>query len=272
MPIIDYRVSILIRTRDIESCFKELLFRLSHQTLRPSEVVVVDNFSSQKKLEEMGSLLLLLKKKFFGNQIYVKLVPIVDEEFSHSYSANVGVSVAKGDLVCITNGHSLPTSNTWLENGVIHFKIPKVAGVGGYSTPHKNGTIWEKIAYKWWWSKLNEMSGAYAKDDYFSTINCILRKSLWEKYPFDERLPSEIPYSSKFGGEDYDWAREMIARGYKIVVEPKFNVCHSHGETLAQLVSKYIVWRRIRKKIRSFRRPRKSYTKLKRVKSLSYDF
>ena len=62
---------------------------------------------------------------------------------------------------------------------------------------------------------------------YFSTINCILRKSLWEKYPFDENLLKIIPNSRKYGGEDYDWGLEMLARNYKIIVDLKFNVYHS---------------------------------------------
>jgi hypothetical protein len=141
--------------------------------------------------------------------------------------------------------------------------------VGGYSTPHKDGTVWEKLAYNWW-SKLNKTSKAYAKDTFFSTTNCILRKSSWEKYPFDEKLPNEIPNAEKFGGEDYDWSIEMMGRGYQITVEPKFNVYHSHKETLSQLASKYITWRRIRKKIRSLKRPRKSYTRLEKTRPLYY--
>jgi len=266
----NYSISILIRTRDIENHFKELLRRLSHQTLQPLELVVVDNFSSKKKLEEMSKLLSLAKRKIFKNQVDVKLVPIMDEEFSYPYSANIGVSVTNGDFVCITNGHSLPPSTMWLESGVTHFKNSKVAGVAGYFTPHKNGTFWEKLAYNWW-SKINKMSKTYTKDNYFSTVNCILRKSLWKKYPFDEKLPSEVPYAKKFGGEDYDWAIEMRMKGYEIIVEPKFNVYHSHKETLAQLLLKYIAWRRVRRKIESLKRPRKSYTKLEKVKPKHYD-
>jgi len=84
-------------------------------------------------------------------------------------------------------------------------------------------------------------------------------------------LSDEIAQVRKFGGEDCDWATEMLARGYKIVVEPKFDVYHSHGETLSKLVSKYPIWRRIRKKVKSFRRPRKFYTKLESVKPPYYD-
>jgi len=271
MPQKNYRVSVLVRTRDIEGHFTELLWRMSRQTLQPSELVVVDNFSSKDKLEDMSILLSMAKKKFFGNRIHVKLVPLTDSEFSHAYSTNVGVFVANGDLVCITNGHSLPLSNMWLETGAVHFRNPEVVGVGGYFVPHKDGSIWEKLAYDLGWKRLNELSRAYVEDDFFSTINCILRKSSWVEYPFDEKLPSKIFEAGKFGGEDYDWAKEMLFRGCSIIVDSRFIVYHSHKERLPQLVLKYVVWRRIRKRIRMLRRPRKPYTRLESVKPLYHN-
>jgi len=267
----DYSIAIAVRTRDVENRLQELLLRLSRQTIQLSELVIVDNFSSKKSLEEMRGVLLSAKRRIFDNRLSVKLVPITDDEFSFSYSTNVGVSFAGGDLICITNGHSLPSSDRWLEIGVAHFKSPRVAGVGGYFAAHGDGTVWEKLGYNWWWKRRNEITRTYVKDNYFSTVNCILRKSLWEEYPFDEKLPYEIPYTGKFGGEDYDWAEEMQARGYRIVVDPRFNLFHSHKEAVAKLVSKHLVWHRIRKKIKSFKRPRKSYTKLEIVKPSHYD-
>jgi GT2 family glycosyltransferase len=249
----------------------ELLLKLARQTIEASEIVIVDNFSSKRRLEEMRALLSSAKKKLFGENIFVKLVPITNDDFSHPYSTNLGVSVANTDLVCIMNGHSLPCSDNWLEKGVAHFKSPEVAGVGGYFTAHEDGTVWEKLSYDWGWKRCNEVTKAYAKDNHFSTVNCILKKSLWEKYPFDEKLPDEIPQARKFGGEDYDWAQEMQARGYRIIVDPKFSVSHSHKETGMQLLSKYLIWRRIRKKIRSLKRPRKAYTRLEGAKPLYYN-
>jgi len=264
------RVSILVRTRDIERHFRELLRALSCQTLLPSELIIVDNFSSESRLDGMTDLLVSAKTRLFTNRIQVKIVPMTDEEFSYAYSANIGISVAECDLVCITNGHCLPISDEWLESGVSHFESRDVAGVGGYARPDKQGTAWEKLAYDWGWRRLNELSRFYIKDNYFSTVNCILRRSLWEEYPFDERISEKIPNSGKFGGEDYDWGMEMLARGHKLIVEPSFDVLHSHGETISQLVPKYLIWRRIRGKIRSLRRPRESYTRLESVKPMEY--
>ncbi len=261
----------VIRTRDIEQSLPELLWRLSRQTLCPSEIVVVDNFTDNSRLPAMVALLRGAKRFFSNNSVTFKLAPLADTEFSHPYSTNVGVYIAESRLVCITNGHSLPTSGKWLEDASMHFTDSEVAGVAGYSSPHRDGSIWEKLAFRWGWERLNVLSGAYVNDSFFSTVNCVIRRSLWEEYPFDEKLLDAIVSTRIFGGEDHDWAVEMLARGYRVVVEPKFSVLHSHGEKLPQLVSKYIAWRRIRSRVKSFRRPRKSYTRLRHVKPLQYE-
>jgi GT2 family glycosyltransferase len=267
----DHNISILIRTRDLENLLPNLLRKLSVQTVQPNEVVIVDNYSSETSFGKMKSFLEEAKGVVFQNRVSLKLVPIADRDFSHPYSTNLGVGVASGDFVCILNGHSIPTSNSWVEFGVSHFSDPKVAGVAGYFTAHRNGTFWEKLFYDWWWKKRKEISNACSKDDYFSTVNCILRRSLWVQYPFDERLPVDIPETRWFGGEDFDWAEEMQARGYEIVVDPRFNVSHSHGDTLAQLVPKYVAWRQIRRRIESYSRPRQSHTRVKAIGSFSYN-
>jgi len=265
------RVSVLVRTRDVERHLIRLLGDLSSQTEQPSELIIVDNFSSETKLDEMMKLLSAAKREVFDNRMRMKIVPITDQEFSYAYSANVGIFVAEGDLVCITNGHCLPLSEAWLESGVAHFSSGDIAAVGGYTLPDKSGTAWERLAYDWGWRRLNELSGFYAKDAFFSTVNGILRKSLWQEYPFDESMPEKIHGSGKFGGEDYDWMLEMLARGRRVIVEPKFDVYHSHGESLSQLFPKYLAWRRIRRAIRSLPRPRKPHTRLRKAKPLHYD-
>jgi glycosyltransferase involved in cell wall biosynthesis len=258
------KVSVLIRTRDIERHLHKLLLSISHQTLIPSELIIVNNFSSKNKLNEMIKFL-KFKCNFLKNLLRIKIVPIEDKMFSYPYSVNVGVYFANNDLVCITNGHCLPLSNVWLESGVYHFKKSNVAGVAGYTIPHLNSTAWEKI-FNWGWRKLNEFSKFYVKDSFFSTTNCIIRKKLWEVYPFDEKIPKLISNSGKFGGEDYDWGLEMMARNYKLIVEPKFDVYHSHRESIFQLLKKYFVWHQIRIDLQSIKRPRKSYNTLNKNK------
>jgi GT2 family glycosyltransferase len=106
---------------------------------------------------------------------------------------------------------------------------------------------------------------AIAHPVWCSTINCIIRKSLWKEYPFDENLPRVIPETKEYGSEDYDWSREMAARGFKIVIDPSFTVFHSHYKNLSELkrnLSNYFVYRKLQQQLNSFSRPRHSTSKV----------
>jgi hypothetical protein len=56
-------------------------------------------------------------------------------------------------------------------------------------------------------------------DPWMTNTNAIIRKDLWESYHFDENLT---------GCEDYDWAKEMLFRGFNVVKYKPFSSFHSH--------------------------------------------
>jgi hypothetical protein len=237
-----------------------LIEHLAEQTIQPAEMIVVDNYSSRKKLEILRNGLKEVVGKCFPQKIGLKLITLADDEFSHAYSTNLGVNATENELVCITNAHSLPTSAHWLQNGARHFKNPKTAGVGGFFVPHPSESALDKFnAITYFLSQMT-----FLRQNRFCTINCVIRKSLWKKYPFDENLPKLIPQTRRYGLEDYDWSKEMMARRLKIVMDPSFSVFHSHEkgftETLRN-VRNYFVFRKIQRKIDLFSRPREAFSK-----------
>jgi len=255
-------VSVVIRTRDKERYFDSLLESLASQTVQVSELVVVDNFSSEEKRRSLKSDLIATVRGVFGKaKVGVKLVALSDNEFSHAYSTNLGVAAAEDQLVCITNAHSLPSSQRWLQAGMRHFEDAKVAGVSGFFIPHDEGTVlgrFDKAVYQF-------TQRSILRQDWCSTINCIIRKPLWQVYPFDENLVKIIPETRKYGLEDYDWSKEMLARGFRIAVDPMFSVFHSHGRVLdetARNLRRYFVYRGIQEKINLLNRPRVSFSKV----------
>jgi len=255
-------VSVVIRTRDKERYFDSLLENLASQTVQASELVVVCNFSSEeKKLSLKSDLSETVRSSFWKGKVRAKLIALSDDEFSHAYSTNIGVAAAENQLVCITNAHSLPSSRRWLQDGTKHFEDHNVAGVSGFFIPHQEGTAirgFDKVVYQF-------TQRAILRQDWCSTMNCIIRKSLWRVYPFDENLPKIIPETKKYGLEDYDWSMEMLARGFRIVVDPMFSVFHSHGRGLnetARNVKGYFVYRQIQQKIDLLNRPRTSFSRL----------
>ncbi len=54
------------------------------------------------------------------------------------------------------------------------------------------------------------------------TTNSMLRKSLWEECSFPE------DFNAGWGGEDSEWARRFMERGYFFVHDPELQVKHSH--------------------------------------------
>jgi rhamnosyltransferase len=256
------KVSVVIRTRDKERYLGDLLGSLALQAVPLSEIIVVDNYSTEENRQALAqSLRETARNRFTDLGIKLKLVTLSDSEFSHAYSTNLGVNAAENDLVCMTNAHSLPISVKWLENGARHFEENDVAGVSGFFVPHKDGTVAGKLDALIYY--LGQR--ATAQGDWFCTISSIIRKQLWKIYPFDEDLPRIVPEARKYGLEDYDWAQEMIARGYRIVEDPLFSVFHSHAKGLDEAmrnVKNYFVYRRIQEKIRSFSRPRRSFSRV----------
>lgn len=88
-----------------------------------------------------------------------------------------------------------------------------------------------------------------------TNTNSLIRKDLWKQYPFDEEFS---------GCEDYDWASEMLARGYNIIIDPNFSVFHSHfllGKP--GYLERKPRWKKTTAAIDKRKRPRKSYTKIK---------
>ncbi|MEK7182772.1 MAG: glycosyltransferase [Patescibacteria group bacterium] len=233
-------VSIVIRAKNEEKYINELLHKLQNQTFEDFEIIVVDNESSDNTLQ--------IAKKFKVD----KIIHISDEDFSHPYSTNLGVEAAVGKFVVLTNGHCVPMTNTWIANGLKNFNNPKVAGIDGHYIIGKAATPFQKLRDLVYLPQTKlRIEGKHV-----STTNCIIRKDLWELYPFDETLEE---------CEDYDWSKEMIARGYKIIKDPKFNVYHYHPLTREQFYARHKKWKRICTLIDKRARPRKSFTRLSRA-------
>ncbi len=241
-------VSVVVRSAGREKLFEDVLDSLLRQTVSPSEILVVMDSESENEIEYVSRRL-----KSYPSS---RLITFKHEEFSHPYSANLGVASAKEDLVCITNGHSFPISMRWLERGLRHFEDEKVAGVSGFFLPADEG--FRKTLFYLVEERIQRIS-------WVSTINCIIRKSRWEEYPFDEGLLYTIPETRKYGGEDYDWTLEMLSRGYRVVLDPEFSVVHTHEENILfeifRNLKNYFIYKRLQEKIKRLRRPRQALRK-----------
>lgn len=233
-------ISFVIRTKNEERWIGKVLRSLPSQTFKNFEIIVVDSGSTDKTLE--------IVKKF-----PVKLIRIKPVEFNFSYALNLGIKNARGKFIGIISGHSIPISKTWLEDGLKNFNDKRVAAVTGYYSEVPIGYLSQDLG------RLFFAPHQKKRLDFcpwMTNTNALIRKDLWRQYPFDEKLTG--------GAEDYDWASEMIARGYNVVKDPKFSVFHSHF-LLGRpgYIERVPIWKKSVSEINQRHRPRESFTRVK---------
>ena len=249
--------SIIIRTKNEERYLEQVLLKLKKQTYKNFEIVIVDDNSTDKTLE--------IAKKY-----NCKIVKIPEGKFTYPYACNFGIRESIGENIVFLSGHSIPINTKWLENGLNNFKNEKVAGVYGYPLMHYGVSLFENIMYffsrdfgkrRFIINNVKNMKigrlGPYfhiflfqwfpitvAKKMKIGSLgftNAIIRRDLWEKYNINEKFAG--------GGEDHDWARHWVAKGFVIVHEPNFKVYHSHHHGLIGWLNQFIGWTKMTKEM-----------------------
>jgi len=214
-------ISIVIRTKNEGKNLQSTLEKIFSQKIdKDFEVIIVDSGSTDNTLE--------IAKKF-----NCRILKIPSEKFTYPYALNFGTENANGNLIVYLSAHCPAVNNYWLYHLTKHFSDPNVAGVFGREIPIKGlNPVYEYF-------QLSEMFPSNGNTYIlFSNANSCIRKKVWEKYKFDERVPKKRKQILLIG-EDQIWAKEVKKRGYKIVYEPQSIVYHSHKFSMKNLTRAY---------------------------------
>ena len=213
------KTSIIVRTFNEEKLIGRTIQKIQEQSENNFEIIIVDSESSDSTIEHAKRL----QKEFLN----IRLLSIKRKNFSFGRSLNIGFEAAAGDYCAIVSGHSPPLNSFWLSALVRAIENePLVAAVFGKQIPfnfRQTVTPSDYDAFD------NNKKIFYGTEQCvsFSNANALINKNVWEINKFNEFIP---------GSEDRIWAKEVMAKGFKIVYEPKSIVFHSHhNETLAQI-------------------------------------
>lgn len=163
---------------------------------------MVDNHSTDKTVE---------KAKAFP----ITIVNI--DEYLPGAAINHGIRQSSGEYIAIISAHCIPTNDTWLSNLVRNLEAPGVAGVYGRQEPMSFTSDQDKR------DLLNTFGldrRVQMKDSFFHNANSLIKREVWERIPFDEKLTNI---------EDRVWGKAVIDAGYNLVYEPEASVYHWHG-------------------------------------------
>lgn len=216
------KASIVVLTRNAGPGFGELLARLfSQETDFDYEVLVVDSGSTDGTAD-------------MARRAGAAVHAIHPSEFGHGATRNLGASLSRGEYIAFLVQDALPLNERWLSamTEVLEGDA-RVAGVYGRQLPCPESSPLTRVLVKGWATAAPERRVQFAggpasyralppeerlRLSAFDNVSSCVRRSAWERQPFDQ---------ARFG-EDLRWGKAVVEAGHAVVYEPGSAVLHSH--------------------------------------------
>jgi glycosyltransferase involved in cell wall biosynthesis len=206
--------SIVIRAYNEEKHIGRLLEGIRHQTFKDVEVILVDSGSADETVSVAES---------FG----ARIVHIRPDEFTFGRSLNYGIKSATRELIVIASAHVYPVYPDWLETLLRPFEEQSVALTYGKQRGPDFAKFSEQQIFHQWYPDAGKPKQETA---FCNNANAAIRKSLWEKNPYDETLT---------GLEDLAWAKWATQQGHAIAYVAEAEIIHVHNETPHGVYNRY---------------------------------
>jgi glycosyltransferase involved in cell wall biosynthesis len=206
--------SIVIRAYNEERHIGRLLDGIQQQTLKDVEIVLVDSGSTDQTV---------LVAQSFG----ARIVRIPPAEFTFGRSLNFGVREATRERIVIASAHVYPVYPDWLESLLRPFEDEQVALTYGKQRAPDSARFSEQQIYHQWYPDAGNPNQVTA---FCNNANAAVRKSLWQKNPYDESLT---------GLEDLAWAKWAKEQGREIAYVAEAEIVHVHAETPRGVYNRY---------------------------------
>ena len=197
-------ISIIVRTRNEERWIGHCLTMIYKQDLQDLEVIVVDNKSSDHTVAVASRYPL------------ARVIQI--DTYLPGHALNEGIRASHGHYIVCLSAHCIPKDTEWLSTLRRNFATDeKLAGVYGRQLPV---SFTDDVDKRDLVTVFGRDRRVQIKDYFFHNANSMLRRDVWERFPFDATVTNI---------EDRVWGKAVIEAGYHIVYDPEAAVYHHHG-------------------------------------------
>jgi len=174
------------------------------QDFKDFEVILVDNSSTDHTVE--------VAKRYSLAQV------IIIDKFLPGNALNQGILASEGQFIVCLSAHCIPKEKNWLSTLHANFVDDKyLAGVYGRQLPV---SFTDPVDKRDLLIVFGQDRRVQVKDYFFHNANSMLRRDVWDQFPFDEEVTNI---------EDRVWGKAVIEAGYHIVYDPDSAVYHYHG-------------------------------------------
>lgn len=214
-------ISVLILTKNGERYLDEVLSAVKHQRgeVQVGEIIAVDSGSRDRSREIL---------RHHG----VRVLQIPAQEFGHGKTRNLAAAQAQGDYLVFLTQDATPANPQWLAQLIAPLQAdPAIAGAYSRHLPRPqcHPMEWRRIVQMELSgrpeSQINTAQGNPAYLDnpalyyFFSNVSSVLRRTVWQDFPFPE-----VEFA-----EDQLWAKQVLEAGYKTAYCADSLVYHSHS-------------------------------------------
>ncbi len=197
-------ISIIVRTKNEERWIAHCLAMLYQQNYSDFEVILVDNASTDHTVQ-------VAKRYPLARVINI-------DKFLPGQALNEGIRASSGRFIACLSAHCIPKNKDWLSCLRRNFDDDeKLAGVYGRQLPLSFTDAVDKRDLVIVFGQDRRLQ---IKDYFFHNANSMLRRDVWDKYPFDEEVTNI---------EDRVWGKAVTSAGFHIVYDPDAAVYHHHG-------------------------------------------
>ena len=208
------KCSVVIRAYNEAKDIGRLLEGIKLQTLNDIEVILVDSGSTDETVS-------------IAKSYNAKIVHIAQEDFTFGRSLNYGVEAASGKFIVNVSAHCYPVYPDWLEQLLKPFDDKNLAVSYG---KQRGGATNQYSEHQFFRQYFPDISQPRQGHPYSHNANAAIRRSLWEKHPYNEQLT---------GLEDLAWSSWAMEEGYDIAYIAEAEVIHLHDEKPAQVHNRY---------------------------------
>lgn len=218
------KISVIVTNWNGINLLKKYLEKVILTSPEALEIIFADDASSDDSVAYVKGL----QKK------YPKLKIIAHKENQgFGRNTNDAVKKSKGDYVVLLNSDIDPHKN-YIKNALVHFKDPKVLGVGFAELGHEN------YARLFWKNGYLQFEPGTSKNTHISAWvsggSAIYRKDYFLKLGGFDHIYEPFYF------EDFDFGLRAWRSGYTLLWEPKAIVEHKHESTMSKFPKKHLIY------------------------------